>query len=232
MKQLILSFKEKRIKSILVEKHGDSFDILGGGTVEVAAGTIEAGKVKNYNEIREKVKSLIGNITEAKSYQVNILLAEEASFFKVIRETKEKDILEDPKIQEEVPYPLKGSFSTLRLLKNKDIQLVTTPRELISTYQKLFREIGLEVNSIFPEPVVFLPFIDNSSRPALVISVEDGYILFVVSSKSNFGDKGFISCSIISLIQPANTFLSNTFSLNFFVVEKKIPDSEDTTNKI
>jgi len=168
----------------LVEKSGNSYDVIGGGIVEVPAGTIEAGTIKSYDEIKEKVKSLIGSVTEAKSYQVDILLDEEASFLKIIKETKEKDILEDPKIQEGVPYPLKGSFSTLRLLKNKDIQLVATPRELISRYQKLFREIGLEVESIFPEPVVFLPFIEKSLRPTLVISVEDGHVLFVVSAES------------------------------------------------
>lgn len=184
MKQLILSFKEKGIKSILVERHGDSYDVLGGGVVEVPAGSIEAGAIKNYDEIKEKVKSLIGNIAEAKSYQVIILLSEDASFLKVIKETREKDVLESPKVQEEIPYSLKGSFTTLRLLKNKDIQLVATPRELISTYQKLFREIGLEVESIFPEPVVFLRFLEKAQRPNLIISGENGSILFVVISES------------------------------------------------
>ena len=119
MKQFILSFKERRIKSILVEKSGDSYDVIGGGIVEIPSGAIEAGAIKNPDEIKEIVKSLIGSITEAKSYHVYILLSEEASFLKVIKETKEKDILEDPKIQEGVPYPIKGGFSTLRLLKNK-----------------------------------------------------------------------------------------------------------------
>ena len=184
MKQIVLSLKENQIKAILVEKNGDSYDVISGATVELSPGSIEAGVIINSAEIKTKIQNLIGNISSAKSHRVSILLTEEASFLKVIRDKKGSDLLEDPKIQEEIPYSLKGSFSTLRLLKNKNIQIVAAKRELISSYQKLFKEVGLEIESLFPEPVVFLKFVEKSQKPSLVISVSGGSVLFVVMAES------------------------------------------------
>ena len=184
MKQLIFSFKENRIKALLVEKSGSSYDVLSGGTIDLLPNSIEAGLIKNYGEVKQKLQNLIGGVSSAKSHQIFILLSEEASFLKIIKETKESELLEDPKIQEEIPYSLKGSFSILRLLKNKNIQLAAASKDLISTYRKLFDDIGLEIESIFPEPVVFLPFLEKAQRPSLVISTEDGSVLFAVIFES------------------------------------------------
>ena len=184
MKQLIFSFKENHIKAALVEKSGNAYDVLGGGSVELSQGSIEAGVIKNYDEVKEKLQNLVGSLSAAKSHQILILLSEEATFLKVIKDSEEKEILENPKIQEEIPYPLAGSFSTLRLLKNKNIQLLATPREVVSDYQKLFRDLGLGIESIFPEPIIFLPHLEKTQRPTLVISAEGGSILFSVIHES------------------------------------------------
>ena len=183
-KQLIFSFKEKYIKAVLVERSGSSFDVITGGSIEVGPGAIGAGAIKNYDEIKEKLGSLIGGVSKAKSHDILILLSEEASFLKVLEDTKEKDFLKKPEAQEDIPYPLKGSFTTLRLLKNKGIQFAATPRDLISTYQKLFRELGLEIQSIIPEPAIFLPFLVKATKPFLVISSEGEEILLTVISQS------------------------------------------------
>ncbi|MEX0616338.1 MAG: LytR C-terminal domain-containing protein [Candidatus Woykebacteria bacterium] len=179
-KELILSFNEKSIKASIVEKSGSKFDLINSGSVEINDGSIQSGAIKNYDEVKLKLGQLLGSVTEAKSHHINILLAEEGSFLKVIEAEKEKDLIEDPKVQESVPYPLKGSYTSLRLLKNKSIQLVASPQELISFYQKLFADLGLKINSIIPEPVVFLPFLEKSTKPALVISLEGASVLFSV----------------------------------------------------
>ena len=111
-------------------------------------------------------------------------MSEETSFLKVLKDTKSKDVLDKPEVQEDIPYSLKGSFTSLRLLKNKDIQLVAAPRDLISTYQKIFRELNLEIGSIIPEPIVFIPRIQETDKPNLVVSQEDDSVLFTVIYKS------------------------------------------------
>ncbi len=180
MKQLIFSFKENFIKAALVEKSGTAYDVLSGGSIDLTPGSIEAGVIKHYDEVKEKLQNLVGSLSAAKAHQILILLSEETTFLKVIKDSEEKEILENPKIQEEIPYSLAGSFSTLRLLKSKNIQLLASPREVISSYQKLFRELGLGIESIFPEPVVFLPHLEKSQRPTLIISADGGSILFSV----------------------------------------------------
>ena len=180
MKQLVFSFKEKFIKAVLVEQRGHTYNLLNAGSAELAAGAIETGAIKNYDEVKTKLSELVGNTSEARSHHIFILLSEEASFLKVLGSTTEKNLLQKPEVQEDIPYSLKGSFTSLRLLKNKNIQLVAAERTVITTYQKLFKEAGLEVNSIIPEPVVFLPFLEKSVKPALVISMEDASLLFTV----------------------------------------------------
>ena len=180
MKQLVFSFKEKFIKATLVEQRGHTYNLLNAGSAELAQGSIETGTIKNYDEVKAKLSELVGNTSEARSHHIFILLSEEASFLKVLGSTTEKNLLQKPEVQEDIPYSLKGSFTSLRLLKNKNIQLVAAERTVITTYQKLFKEIGLEINSIIPEPIVFLPFLEKSVKPALVISIEDASLLFTV----------------------------------------------------
>src|SRR3989344_6676609 len=180
MKQLVFSFKEKFIKAALVEQRGNTYNLLNAGSAELAAGAIETGAIKNYDEVKTKLSELVGNTSEARSHHIFIILAEEASFLKVLGSTTEKNLLQRPEVQEDIPYSLKGNFTSLRLLKNKSIQLVATERTVIATYQKLFKEASLEVNSIIPEPVVFLPFLEKSAKPVLVISMEEASLLFTV----------------------------------------------------
>jgi len=184
MKQLVFSFKEKFIKAALVEKNGNTFDVITTGYTQLSPGSIEAGVIKNYDEVKEKLNGLIGGVSKARSHHILVLLSEETSFLKVLKDSKSKDVLDKPEVQEDIPYSLKGSFTSLRLLKNKDIQLVAAPRELISTYQKIFRELNLEIGSIIPEPVVFIPRIQEMDKPNLVISQEDDSVLFTVIYKS------------------------------------------------
>lgn len=184
MKQLIFSFKQNTIKAVVVKQNGNVFDVLTGGTIELSPGSIEAGTIKKYDEVKENLSKLIGGISEAKSLNIIVLLSEEAGFLKILKRGQDKDSLQNPEVQEDIPYPIKGSFTSLRLLPNKSIQLVTTPKDLISTYQKLFKDLGLELNSVIPEPVIFLPFLAGSTKPNILISAEGGSILFSVISQS------------------------------------------------
>lgn len=207
-KQLIFSFKEKYIKAALVERSSNSYDVLTGGSIEISPGAIGAGVINNYDEVKEKLGDLIGGVSKAKSHDILILLSEEAGFLKVLEDT-EKDFLKKSEAQEDIPYSLQGSFTTLRLLKNKGIQLAATPRDLIFTYQKLFREIGLEIRSIIPEPVIFLPFLEKATKPFLIISLEGGSVLFTViyeagvyfSTTKHFKDAIFDKNKLITWIR-------------------------------
>jgi hypothetical protein len=242
-KQLIFSFKEKYIKAALVERSGNSFDVVTGGAIEVGPGAIGAGAVINYDDVKEKLGSLIGGVSKAKSQDILILLSEEASFLKVLEDTKEKDFLKKPEAQEDIPYPLKGSFTTLRLLKNKGIQFAATPRDLISTYQRLFRDLGLDIRSIIPEPAIFLPFLEKATKPFLVISSEGESILLTVIFKSgvyfsitkhfkeNPFDKSKLSKWIKEIVDQEIKTLSPTFDFEALVFGEHEDEILDALNE-
>ena len=78
MKQLVFSFKEKSIKAALVEQRGNTYNLLNAASAELAAGAIETGAIKNYDEVKAKLSELVGNTSEARSHHIFILLAEEA----------------------------------------------------------------------------------------------------------------------------------------------------------
>ncbi len=181
MKEIIFSFREKFIKAALVEKEGSSFDILEGFYEELPAGLIEEGAIVNFEQVKSKLSDIIKQNPSLKSHPITVLLSEEAGFLKVLKiATDQEQLLKNRELQEEVPYPLAGSFTSLRLLPNKNIQLAATPRDLISAYQKLFKEVGLEIHSIVLEPTIFLPFLEKAIKPTLILSMEGETLLLVV----------------------------------------------------
>lgn len=151
-----MDMSDRSLKIISLTKKRGSFKLTSFNQIEIEAGIIEGGVIKNEDALVKVIKVLIKNVKgkKIKTKYVAASLPEEKSFLQVIQMPKmEKEELTSAVIFEAenyIPLPVSEVYFDFQPitpikdhLNHQDILIVATPKKIVNSYVSCLKKAGL-----------------------------------------------------------------------------------------
>lgn len=149
-----LDISDFSLKLVQLNKAGESFSIQAINKVDLPAGIIDDGEIKNREELINHLKMLIEKpkFGKVSSHEVTACLPENKTFVKLIEiDNGPNDLRETimAEMEKHIPMPIDEIYFDWQIV-NKDqgknlVLLGAAPRQIVDDYTNIFDELGLSV---------------------------------------------------------------------------------------
>lgn len=149
-----LDISDFSLKLVQLNKSGESFSIQAINKIDLPAGIIDDGEIKNRPELIKNLKNLIDKprFGKVSSHEVTACLPENKTFVKLIEIDNGPNDLKETilaEMEKHIPMPLDEIYFDWQIV-NKDqgknlVLLGAAPKQIVDDYTNIFDELGLSV---------------------------------------------------------------------------------------
>jgi type IV pilus assembly protein PilM len=149
-----LDISDFSLKLVQLNKAGESFSIQAINKIDLPAGVIDDGEIKNREELVKYLKNLIEKPKYGKisSHEVTACLPENKTFVKLIEVDNGPNDLKETimaEMEKHIPMPIDEIYFDWQIIskdQNKNLVLLgAAPRQIVDDYTNIFDELGLSV---------------------------------------------------------------------------------------
>lgn len=149
-----LDISDFSLKLVQLNRVGESFSIQAINKVDLPAGIIDDGEIKNREELIRQLKSLIDKpkFGKVSSHEVTACLPENKTFVKLIEiDNGPNDLRETilAEMEKHIPMPIDEIYFDWQIIskdQGKNLVLLgAAPKQIVDDYSNIFDELGLSV---------------------------------------------------------------------------------------
>lgn len=157
-----LDISDLSLKLVQLNKLGDKIKTQAIGRIDLPAGLIENGEIKNKKEVVKAINKLIANpsVGSVSSNEVIACLPEEKTFLKLVEIEKSLDNTEKKvqrEIEKHIPLSLEEIYYDWEIIedlpKRKLVLIGASPRTLVDQYTNVLEAAKLSVVALESEPI-------------------------------------------------------------------------------
>jgi len=219
-----LDISDYSLKLVQLNKSGESFTIQAINKIDLPAGIIDDGEIKNRSELIKQLKNLIDQPSFGKvtSNEITACLPENKTFIKLIEIDNGPNDLKETilaEMEKHIPMPIDEIYFDWQIInKNQGKNLIllgAAQKQIVDDYTNIFDEIGLSV---------FALEIESSAICRALLPEENNHLISEASQNYAILD---IGAKRTSMIFYANKTILFTVSLPISgeAVTKNIADS-------
>ncbi|NTW22071.1 type IV pilus assembly protein PilM [Candidatus Falkowbacteria bacterium] len=149
-----LDISDFSLKLVQLNKAGESFSIQAISKIDLPAGIIDDGEIKNRDELVKYLKNLIDTprFGKVSSHEVTACLPENKTFVKLIEiDNGPNDLRETilAEMEKHIPLPVDEIYFDWQIVskdQGKNLVLLgAAPKQIVDDYSNIFDELGLSV---------------------------------------------------------------------------------------